>query len=153
MNSRPESGSSRSESVVARLFIGFFALLLIYFEVAGILQNQRVLEMYVPPDATAIIAAAHRLMIAHVIRSVVIASLFTGWRWSLWLTAATYLVVYLPNPWVAAHLVNPDFWPVLLLPFLLIAYAGDRQLLIPWRDNAVGVRGDAAGSAEESKDA
>ena len=92
-------------------------------------------------------------MIAHVIRIVAIASLFTGWRWSLWLTAATYLVVYLPNPWVAAHLVNPDFWPVLLLPFLLIAIAGDRQLLIPWRDNPVAVSGDASRSEEESKDA
>ncbi len=134
MSSLRESDSSSSQSLATRLIIGFFALLLITFEVAGIWQNHGVLETYVPSEATAIIAAAHRLMVAHVIRILIIATLFTVWRWSLYLTVAAYVIVYLPNPWVAAHLVNPNFWPVLLLPLFVVALVADRQLLIPWQD-------------------
>ena len=153
MSSHPESGAGRSEGLIARLFIGFFALFLVFTEFAGIWQNQRVLELYIPPDATVLIDAAHRLMAAHAIRILVILSLLTGWRWSLWLTVASYVIVYVPNPWVTADLVNPNYWPVLLLPLFIVAIAADRRLLMPWRKDEVAQAGNAAGNANESDDA
>ncbi len=138
MTNRPDSGAveSRRQGPLTRVFIGFSALLLVFYEVAGIWQTYRVIELYAPPDATALFAAADRLVVAHGIRILVIATLIIGWRWSLWLTVATYVLVYVPNPWITARTINPDFWPVLLLPLFVVAIAADRRLLWPWRDSA-----------------
>ena len=138
MNSRTDSGPAllHRQGAITRIFIGFSALLLVLIEISGIWKTYHVIELYAPPGATALHAVADRLAVVHVLRILVIATLLTGWRWSLWATVATYLIVYLPNPWVAANLVNANFWPLFLLPLLIVALAADRQLLIPWWEKA-----------------
>ncbi len=153
MSSHPASGSGRSQGPSTRLLIGFFALFLVFVEGLGIWQNRRVLDLYIPSHATVMVDAANRLMVAHVIRILVILSLLTGWRWSLWLTVSTYVIVYVPNPWIHAHLANPNYWPILLLPLILVALVADRQLLMPWRENEVPLPNSAANAAKEPEDA
>lgn len=116
-----------------RWVVGALALVLIGLELSQISTNYRVVEAYAPPHATGILDAVDRLAVAHALRIVLIATLLTGWRWSLWVAGLSFLVVYLPNPWVSGTLMNSISAALFFLPISMVALWFDKRLLFPWR--------------------
>ena len=105
-------------------------------EVTGTIMGYKVLHTYSPPEP--IYHAVDRLAILHWIRIGIIATLFFGWRWSLWATVAAYLMVYIPNPWVSGQLPNGNLWSIPILGLVAAASYGDRRLIFPWRAMPAG---------------
>ncbi len=116
-----------------RYAIAALALVLIGFEVFQISYNYRVIESLAPTDSAVNFEFADWLAVAHGVRIALIATLLTGWRWSLWVTALSYLIVYVPNPWISGTLMNSVFSVLILLAVAMIAWFFDKRLLYPWR--------------------
>ena len=130
-----EPGNSDPTENWPRWVVGALALALIGLEILQTFANYRVVEAYAPPDATGVFDAVDRLTIAHALRIVLIATLLTGWRWSLWVTGLSFLVVYLPNPWVSGTLMNSIAAALFFLPISMVALWFDKRLLFPWRSD------------------
>ena len=111
------------------------ALILIGIEVSQIQHHNRLVETYASPDQTRILEAVDRMAVAHYLRIAVVATLLFGWRWSLWLTVFSFVIVYVPNPWVSAEFMNSWSFALFLLPLIMVAHFFDKRLLFPWRNS------------------
>ncbi len=124
---------SRSPDKAARWAISLIALILIGIEISQIQYYYGIVETYATSDQTKIFEAVDRMAVAHYIRIAVVATLILSWRWSLWLTASSFAVVYIPNPWVSADFMNSVSFALFLFTLVLTAHFFDRRLLFPWR--------------------
>ena len=115
------------------------ALVLIMLEISKTQTDYRVVEMYAPPDAQEIWDAIGRFRILHIVRIAILALMAIGWRWSFWLAVISYLIVYLPNPWVTGTLVNGYASIFLLFLAGLIACYSQKQFWMPWKNRKATV--------------
>ena len=128
-----DSGVPESPDKAARWAIAIIALILIGIEISQTLYHYRIVETYARSDQTRIFEAVDRMAIAHGIRIALVATLLVSWRWSLWITVLSFLVMYVPNPWVSGEFMNTAGFGVFLIPLILIAHFFDKRLLFPWR--------------------
>ena len=128
-----EEGESESPDKAARWAIAMIALVLIGVEIWQTLYHYRIVETYARSDQTRIFEVVDRMAVAHGIRVALIATLLVSWRWSLWVTVLSVLIVYVPNPWVSGEFMNSAVFVFFLVPLIMIAHFFDKRLLFPWR--------------------
>ena len=114
-----------------------FVALLILVEIVQIQQNYRAIEMFAPNDAKLQIAVGW-LAWAHSARIALISTFFLKWRWALWVAAATYILPYIPNPWVTGTIMNSWASLFIFAPLAFLALRFAPQYVSPWRRQNVG---------------